>query len=202
MQLEIQSTASQLLARVPISSFCFYILQSDVFFEFKKIKRDKYTWLVSYPKELISKLHNAWSRLFKRRLAYCEAQRSERSELRGAQLICQRSNICSSSYRSHFACKRGFFVFFAYNQFFFCIQPTLSAFCQHIAAWQSLWSGFHTWILYNFHIRRTVMSDINHIKARCCRWRCSLLVEKFEWRYQLVSYRMTVSFLVLLIIPS
>ena len=82
-----------------------------------------------------------------------------------------------------------FFVFFAYNQFFFCIQPTLSAFCQHIAAWQSLWSGFHTWILYNFHkiycvtsqsivfwwsylVRRTVMSDINHIKARCCRWRC------------------------------
>ena len=34
---------------------------------------------------------------------------------------------------------------------FFCIQPTLSAFCQHIAACQSLWSGFHTWILYNFH---------------------------------------------------
>ena len=37
-----------ILARVPISSFCFYILQSDIYFEFKKIKRDKYTWLCSF----------------------------------------------------------------------------------------------------------------------------------------------------------
>ena len=39
------------LTRVPISSFCFYILQSDIYFmsnvkaNTEKPKRDKYTWL-------------------------------------------------------------------------------------------------------------------------------------------------------------
>ena len=86
--------------------------------------------------------------------------RSGRSFSSLLSLIAKRSVVSAANYagRSSFA-KDQIFVLLPIEVIshanevflFFCIQPTLSAFCQHIAAWQSLWSGFHTWILYNFH---------------------------------------------------
>ena len=87
---------------------------------------------------------------------------------------------------------------------FFCIQPIFflhtTYFCQQLSAYCCLavimeWFSYMDFIQFSQNllcfitiycllliglVRRTVMSDINHIEARCCR--CSL-VEKFEWRY-------------------
>ena len=42
----------------------------------------------------------------------------------------KKKNICSSSYRSHFACKRGFFVFLHTTNFFFAYNLL----CQHFVS--------------------------------------------------------------------
>ena len=91
---------------------------------------------------------------------------------RAKRLFAKRSVVSAANYaeRSSFAKDQIFVLLpievishanevFLHTTNFFFIQPTLSAFCQHIAAWQSLWSGFHTWILYNFHKIYCVSGD-------------------------------------------
>ena len=62
--------------------------------------------------------------VFAKRSVVSAANYAERSSFAKDQIF------CSSSYRSHFACKRVFFFFFAYNQFFFAYNLL----CQHLVS--------------------------------------------------------------------